>query len=339
MNSNNILVTGSAGFIGSALSMRLLEEGYKVVGLDNHNDYYDQDLKEARLNRHIKHKNYRHYRFGINEKNRIDELFKNEAFDVVINLAAQVGVRYSLDNPYAYLESNLLGFLNILEASKNNNIKHLIYASSSSVYGLNTKMPYSIHHNVDHPISFYAATKKTNELMAHTYSYLYSLPTTGLRFFTVYGPWGRPDMALYKFAEAMLKNERIKVFNYGKHQRDFTYIDDIVNGISLIVNKPAVVNTDWNGVKPDPASSLAPWRVYNIGNNEPVELSKYISALESALGVSADKELLPMQPGDVPNTYAQIDDLVRDFSYKPTTSVDEGVRRFSEWFLSYSKKN
>ena len=339
MNSKNILVTGSAGFIGSALCIRLLEEGYNVVGLDNHNDYYDQELKEARLNRHIEHKKYRHHRFGIDEKDRVDELFKNEAFDVVINLAAQVGVRYSLDNPYAYLESNLLGFLNILEASKNNNIKHLIYASSSSVYGLNTKMPYSIHHNVDHPISFYAATKKTNELMAHTYSYLYSLPTTGLRFFTVYGPWGRPDMALYKFAEAMLKNERIKVFNYGKHQRDFTYIDDIVNGISLIVNKPAVVNTDWNGVRPDPASSLAPWRVYNIGNNEPVELSKYISALESALGVSADKVLLPMQPGDVPNTYAQIDDLVRDFSYKPSTSVDEGVRRFSEWFLSYSKKN
>jgi UDP-glucuronate 4-epimerase len=330
-----ILVTGSAGFIGSALSIKLLDIGYSVVGIDDHNHYYDPRLKEARLKRHINHKNYQHYRFGIEETKKIEEVFEKESFDIVVNLAAQVGVRYSLENPYAYLESNLKGFLNILEGCRNNNIGHLIYASSSSVYGSNKNMPFSIHDNVDHPISFYAATKKANELMAHTYSHLYNIPTTGLRFFTVYGPWGRPDMALYKFAEAILNNKKIQVFNNGKHKRDFTYIDDIIGGICHIINKPATPNPKWDGFQPDSGTSESPWRVYNIGNSEPIELSKYIEALELSLGVEAKKEFLPMQPGDMVETYADIDDLVKDFNYQPSVSIDEGVKKFAVWFSDY----
>ena len=274
-----VLVTGSAGFIGSALSIRLLDRGDDVVGLDNHNNYYDPDLKEARLSRHLDNPKYEHIRADIEDKKLITEIFESYKFDGVINLAAQAGVRYSIENPHAYLNSNILGFGNILEGCRNSRISHLVYASSSSVYGSNTEMPFSIHHNVDHPLSLYAASKKANELMAHTYSHLYKLPTTGLRFFTVYGPWGRPDMALFKFTDAILSGKKIQVFNYGKHRRDFTYIDDIVEGVVRVLDKPAESNPNWSGEAPDPGSSLAPWRVYNIGNNSPVELMDYISAI------------------------------------------------------------
>lgn len=330
-----ILVTGAAGFIGSALSIRLLESGYEVVGIDNHNDYYDQDLKEARLARHADHPNYTHIRMNIESREEMSDLFKEQKFDGVVNLAAQAGVRYSLENPLAYVDTNLVGFAHILEGCRHNNVEHLVYASSSSVYGSNTKMPFSIHDNVDHPVSLYAATKKANELMAHTYSHLYGLPTTGLRFFTVYGPWDRPDMALQKFTRAMLAGETIKVYNYGKHKRDFTYIDDIVEGIVRVLKQPASSNSEWNGDDPDSGSSKAPWRVYNIGNNNTVELLDYIEALEQGLGIKADKQFLPLQPGDVPDTYADVDDLVRDFDYKPSVSVKEGVKNFSEWYKEY----
>ena len=290
-----VLVTGSAGFIGSALSIRLLERGDDVVGLDNHNNYYDPDLKEARLSRHLDNPKYEHIRADIEDKELITEIFESYKFDGVINLAAQAGVRYSIENPHAYLNSNILGFGNILEGCRNSSISHLVYASSSSVYGSNTEMPFSIHHNVDHPLSLYAASKKANELMAHTYSHLYKLPTTGLRFFTVYGPWGRPDMALFKFTDAILSGKKIQVFNYGKHRRDFTYIDDIVEGVVRVLDKPAKSNPNWSGEAPDPGSSLSPWRIYNIGNNSPVELMDYIEAIESTLGMKADKELLPLQ--------------------------------------------
>lgn len=292
-------------------------------------------MKEARLARHADHPEYSHFRIALEDRDGIAELFKTQKPDRVVNLAAQAGVRYSLENPLAYIDSNLVGFGHILEGCRHNGIEHLVYASSSSVYGGNTKMPFSIHHNVNHPVSLYAATKKANELMAHTYSHLYNLSTTGLRFFTVYGPWDRPDMALQKFAQSIMKDQPIQLFNYGNHRRDFTYIDDIVEGVIRILDKPAEPNPDWSGENPDSATSYAPWRVYNIGNNNPVELKAYISALEQALGKTAEKELLPLQPGDVPDTYADVDDLVRDFGYKPQTAVEQGVQRFAEWFLDY----
>lgn len=330
-----ILVTGSAGFIGSALSIRLLDRGDQVIGIDSHNDYYDQSLKETRLARHANHLNYTHIRMNIEDRKGMAELFKEQQFEGVVNLAAQAGVRYSLENPMAYIDTNLVGFGHILEGCRHNKVKHLVYASSSSVYGSNTKMPFSIHDNVDHPVSLYAATKKASELMAHTYSHLYELPTTGLRFFTVYGPWDRPDMALQKFTRAMIAGEKIQIYNYGKHRRDFTYIDDIVEGIVRILDRPAMPNPNWDGDNPDSGSSKAPWRIYNIGNNNPVELMDYIEALEEGLGIKAQKELFPLQPGDVPDTYADVDDLVREFNYKPSMSIKEGVSNFSKWYKSY----
>ena len=330
-----ILVTGSAGFIGSALTISLLDRGDMVIGIDNHNEYYDTALKEARLSRHIDHPNYIHIRMDIEDGKAVEELFKKHQFDCVVNLAAQAGVRYSIENPLAYINTNMVGFGHILEGCRHNNVSHLVYASSSSVYGSNTKMPFSIHDNVDHPLSLYAASKKTNELMAHTYSHLYDLPTTGLRFFTVYGPWGRPDMALFKFTRAILSGEKIQVYNYGKHRRDFTYIDDIVEGVIRVLDKPAKSNLTWSGENPDSGSSNAPWRIYNIGNNSPVELLDYIKAIENELNVNAIKELLPLQPGDVPDTFANVDDLVKDFDYKPNKPLAEGVKNFVDWYKEY----
>ena len=330
-----VLVTGSAGFIGSAVSLRLLDRGDEVIGVDNHNNYYDPSLKEARLARHLNDPNYQHLRMGIDDKQGVELLFSNHRFDCVINLAAQAGVRYSIENPQAYINSNIVGFANILESCKNHKISHLVYASSSSVYGANTKMPFSIHDNVDHPLSMYAATKKANELMAHSYSHLFNLPTTGLRFFTVYGPWDRPDMALQKFANAIMSGEKVKIFNYGDHLRDFTYIDDIVEAILRVLDQPAKPNLSWNGDNPDSGTSSAPWRIYNIGSNSPVKLLDYINALEKSLGVKADKELLPIQPGDVPNTYADVDDLIRDFDYAPAMPIQKGVENFSDWYKDF----
>ena len=330
-----VLVTGSAGFIGSALSIRLLDRGITVIGVDNHNAYYDPSLKEARLARHADHSNYTHIRMNLEDRAAIAKLFKEEQFDSVVNLAAHAGVRYSIENPLAYIDSNLLGFAHILEGCRHNKVGHLVYASSSSTYGLNTKQPFSVHDAVNHPVSLYAATKKANELMAHSYSHLYGLPTTGLRFFTVYGPYDRPDMALQNFARAIIADEPIKVYNYGNHKRDFTYIDDIVEGIIKTLDRPPSPNPDWDSNKPDPATSSAPYRVYNIGNNHPIELMDYIEALEISLGKTAKKELLPFQPGDVPDTYADIDDLVNEFSYKPNTSVKQGVENFVAWFKDY----
>ena len=330
-----ILVTGAAGFIGSALTIRLLERGDEVVGIDNHNDYYDPSLKEARLERHINHKNYSHVRGDLADRSLIEDLFKRHKPNRVVNLAAQAGVRYSLENPLAYIDSNLVGFAHILEGCRHNDVKHLVYASSSSVYGSNTKMPFSVHDNVNHPVSLYAATKKANELMAHSYSHLYNLPTTGLRFFTVYGPWDRPDMALQKFAKAIVNGKPIQLFNYGNHRRDFTYIDDIVEGVIRVLDRPAESNLDWSGDTPDSGTSHAPWRIYNIGNNNPIELKNYIAALENALGKEAEKELLPLQAGDVEGTFADVDDLVQDFAYKPATTLDKGMKNFVEWYNSY----
>ena len=330
-----ILVTGSAGFIGSALSIKLLDRGDQVIGIDNHNDYYDPALKKSRLSRHINHQNYNHINMDIEDQKAVEELFNEHQFDGVVNLAAQAGVRYSIENPLKYVKTNMVGFGHILEGCRYGNIAHLVYASSSSVYGSNTKIPFSVHDNVDHPISLYAASKKANELMAHTYSHLYNLPTTGLRFFTVYGPWDRPDMALQKFTKSILAGEKIQVFNYGKHRRDFTYIDDIVEGVIRVLNQPAMPNQTWDSSQPDPGSSSAPWRIYNIGNNSPVELLDYIKAIEDALGIKADMELLPLQPGDVPDTYADVADLVRDFDYKPTTTINQGVAKFIEWYKNY----
>jgi len=330
-----VLVTGSAGFIGSALCIRLLNRGDEVVGIDNHNDYYDPALKEARLARHADHLSYTHIRMDIEHANDVEALFKEHQFDRVVNLAAQAGVRYSIENPLAYIKTNMVGFGNILEGCRHNNISHLVYASSSSVYGSNTKMPFSVNDNVDHPLSLYAASKKANELMAHTYSHLYNLPTTGLRFFTVYGPWGRPDMALFKFTKAILAGEKIPVFNYGKHSRDFTYIDDIVEGVIRVMDVPASTNPYWSGDTPDSGTSQAPWRVYNIGNNSPIELLDFIGAIEEALGIKAEKEFLPLQPGDVPDTYANVDDLIKEFDYKPSMPVKQGVENFSNWYRKY----
>ncbi len=332
-----ILVTGSAGFIGSTLALRLLERGDTVIGLDNHNDYYDPALKEARLVRLLRHPGYTHLRRDISDGVAVQEVFAQHRPQRVVNLAAQAGVRYSIENPLAYIQSNIVGFAHILEGCRHHGVEHLVYASSSSVYGANTQMPFSIHQNVDHPLSLYAASKKSNELMAHTYSHLYGLPTTGLRFFTVYGPWGRPDMALFKFTRAIMAGEPIQVFNYGKHRRDFTYVDDIVEGVIRVLDRPAPGNPDWSGAQPDPASSTAPWRVYNIGNNKPVELLDYIAAIEAALGRQAVKELLPLQAGDVPDTYANVDDLVSEFQYRPTTSVAQGISHFVAWYRDYYK--
>ena len=332
-----VLVTGSAGFIGSALSIKLLNRGDVVVGIDNHNNYYDPKLKEARLARHHEHLNYSHVRMSIENREAMTQLFEDEKFDGFVNLAAQAGVRYSIENPLAYIDTNLVGFSHVLEGCRQNKVGHLVYASSSSIYGLNTKQPFSTHDSANHPISLYAATKKANELMAHTYSHLYNLPTTGLRFFTVYGPYDRPDMALQKFTRAIMNDEPITVYNFGKHRRDFTYIDDIVEGIIRVLDKPATPNLNWDSNNPDPSSSIAPYSVYNIGNNNPVELMDYIEALESSLGKKAKKELLPLQPGDVPDTYADVDDLVKDFGYKPSMSVKHGVKHFADWYKKYNK--
>ncbi len=332
-----ILVTGSAGFIGSALTLRLLARGDTVVGIDNHNDYYDPAIKEARIERFIDNPNYTHIRADLSDHQIIEEIFTNYKPERVVNLAAQAGVRYSIENPLAYINSNIVGFAHILEGCRHNDVEHLVYASTSSVYGANTSMPFSVHQNVDHPLSVYSASKKSNELMAHTYSHLYGLPTTGLRFFTVYGPWGRPDMALFLFTKAILSNKKIQVFNHGKHRRDFTYIDDIVEGVIRTLDTPATCNLEWNSDQPDPGSSNAPWRVYNIGNNKPIELMDYIAALEKALGKKAEKEFLPMQAGDVPATYADVDDLVEQFDYKPATSVEDGINHFVCWYRDYFK--
>jgi UDP-glucuronate 4-epimerase len=332
-----ILVTGSAGFIGSALTLRLLERGDAVIGIDNHNNYYDPALKEARLARHATHPNYTHLRIDLADRKAMEAAFASHKPQRVVNLAAQAGVRYSIDNPLAYIDSNIVGFAHVLEGCRHHGIEHLVYASSSSVYGANTAMPFSVHHNVDHPLSLYAASKKANELMAHTYSHLYNLPTTGLRFFTVYGPWGRPDMALFKFTKAILAGEPIQVFNHGKHRRDFTYIDDIVEGVIRVLDRPATGNNAWQGDAPDPGTSTAPWRVYNIGNNQPVELMSYIAALEQALGKNAVRQMLPLQDGDVPDTYADMTDLVEQFHYQPATTVAEGIQRFVAWYRNQSK--
>jgi len=344
VNKNKILITGAAGFIGFHLSKRLLDQGHTVIGIDNLNNYYEPKIKEDRLAILLKYPNFTFYKIDISDLTAMKQFFAS--FNVehktsnveqfyIIHLAAQAGVRYSLENPYAYIDSNIYGFLNILEGCRYHPPKHLIFASSSSVYGLNTKMPFSVQHNVDHPISLYAATKKSNELMAHTYAYLYNIPTTGLRFFTVYGPWGRPDMALFKFTKAILEGKPIKVFNYGRMQRDFTYIDDIIECVVRIINKIPKPNPNWDRKNPDPGSSYAPYKLYNIGNNSPVELIKFIEILENNIGKKAQKNMLPMQPGDVPITYADIDDLMKDVGFKPTTPIEEGIKRFVEWYRRY----
>ncbi len=330
-----ILVTGAAGFIGFHLSKRLIARGDEVVGIDNINDYYDVNLKKARLVQLEGKPGFRFIKMSLEDREGMAKLFERERFDRVVNLAAQAGVRYSLINPHAYIDANIVGFTNILEGCRHNWVKHLVFASSSSVYGANTKMPFSVHDNVDHPVSLYAATKKANELMAHTYSHLYKLPTTGLRFFTVYGPWGRPDMALFLFTKAIIEDRPIDVFNHGKMRRDFTYIDDIVEGIIRVTDNIAEPNPNWSGDEPDPATSYAPYRNYNIGNNSPVELMRFIEVLEDALGKKAKKNLLPLQPGDVPATYANVDDLVRDVGFKPATSIEDGIKRFVEWYKGY----
>jgi UDP-glucuronate 4-epimerase len=349
-----VLVTGAAGFIGSFTAERLVARGDEVVGLDNINDYYDVNIKYSRLEKNgisrsdiqsdkaaqsSKHKNYRFIKIDLEDRERIEKLFSDEAFDMVCHLAAQAGVRYSLTNPYAYITSNIIGFQNILESCRNYSIKHLAYASSSSVYGLNENYPFSTHDNVDHPISLYAATKKSNELVAHTYSHLYSIPTTGLRFFTVYGPWGRPDMALFIFTKAIIEGRPIDVFNMGKMERDFTYVDDIVTGVVKVMDSPPTGDSSWSGKDPDPSSSPAPYRIYNIGNNSPVKLMDFIEAIEDSLGKKAEKNFLPMQAGDVPVTWADVDDLVKDMDYAPGVAIREGVERFIKWYLEYYKVN
>ncbi len=330
-----VLVTGTAGFIGSSVAHHLLSRGDEIIGVDCVNDYYDPKLKEDRLARLITQDGFTEARIALEDNRAMEETFRQYQPDRVIHLAAQAGVRYSIENPHAYVDSNLVGFINILEGCRHNNVEHLVYASSSSVYGGNTTMPFSVHDNVDHPLSLYAATKKANELMAHTYSNLYSLPTSGLRFFTVYGPWGRPDMALFLFTKAMLAGEPIKVFNHGKHRRDFTYIDDIVKGVVKVTDRVAEANPEWKGSAPDPATSSSPYRVYNIGNNKPVELMRYIEVLEQCLGVEATKEYLPLQPGDVPATYADIDALENDVGYRPSTTIETGIERFVAWYRDY----
>lgn len=330
-----ILVTGAAGFIGSLLSQRLLARGDEVIGIDNFDKYYDINLKHARIEHFCTHENFTLVKESIADREVIPEVFVQYKPDCVVNLAAQAGVRYSLVNPHAYVDTNLVGFVNLLEGCRHNNVKHFVFASSSSVYGANTRLPFTVHDNVDHPVSLYAASKKSNELMAHTYAHLYGLPVTGLRFFTVYGPWGRPDMALFIFTRNILAGKPIDVFNYGKHRRDFTYIDDIVGGILRVIDKPAQGNPEWTGDAPDSATSYAPYRIYNIGNNNWVELMRYIQVLEDCLGKKAELNLLPLQSGDVPDTAADVDDLVEDFDYKPNTGIETGVKHFVDWYLEY----
>lgn len=334
-----ILVTGAAGFIGFHLSKQLLARGEQVIGLDNLNNYYDVPLKQARLDQLLEQKNFQVSKLDLADRQGIAQLFADIQPEKVIHLAAQAGVRYSLKNPYAYIDSNVVGFLNILEGCRHNSVKHLVFASSSSVYGINTKMPFSVHDNVDHPVSLYAATKKANELMAHSYSHLYGLPTTGLRFFTVYGPWGRPDMALFLFTKAILEGQSIDVFNYGKMRRDFTYIDDIVEGVIRVSDNIPSPNPDWSGYAPEAGTSSAPYKLYNIGNNQPVELGRFIEVLEDCLGRKATKNMLPLQPGDVPETYADIADLTRDIGFKPNTPIEVGIPRFVDWYRSYYADN
>ena len=332
-----ILVTGAAGFIGEAVSNNLLLRGDEVIGIDNLNDYYDVQLKHDRLAKIESHPNFTFIKLDIVEREKTAELFNEIKPQRVIHLAAQAGVRYSIENPYAYVDANLVGFINILEGCRHNSVEHLVYASSSSVYGANTKMPFSVHDNVDHPVSLYGATKKANELMAHSYSHLYELPTTGLRFFTVYGPWGRPDMSLFLFTQKILAGESIDVFNNGNHSRDFTYIDDIVNGVVRVVDSVASPDKEWTGDVPDPGNSLAPYRLYNIGKNQPVELMYFIETIEETLGKKADMNFLPMQPGDVPATYADINDLIKDVNYSPSTTIETGILKFVKWYKDYYK--
>ena len=330
-----ILVTGTAGFIGFHLAKRLMERGDEVIGLDNLNDYYDVNLKKARLKQLTVHKSFREVNMSLEDRKGMEKLFAEEKFDKVVNLAAQAGVRYSIENPHAYIDSNIQGFMNILEGCRHNDIQHLVYASSSSVYGANTKMPFSVRHNVDHPLSLYAATKKSNELMAHTYSHLYDIPTTGLRFFTVYGPWGRPDMAMFIFTKAIIEGRPIDVFNHGKMRRDFTFIDDIVEGVIRTLDNTAQPNNDWSGDLSDSGTSKAPYKIYNIGNNNPVELMHMIQTIEEAVGKKAEKNMMPIQPGDVPATYADVDDLMNDVGFKPATSIEEGVGKFVNWYKGF----
>ena len=332
---NRVLITGAAGFIGFHLSMRLLKNGCHVTGIDNLNPYYDVKLKEARLEKLTSFENFSFYKMDISDKKSLEEIFNNTKYDVVVNLAAQAGVRYSIENPHAYVDSNIVGFVNLLEACRHNDVKHLVFASSSSVYGANTKMPFSVHNNVDHPVSLYAATKKANELMAHAYSHLYGLHCTGLRFFTVYGPWGRPDMALFLFTKAILEEKPIKVFNQGRMQRDFTYIDDITEGVVRIMARLPEPDPTWNGDNPDPGTSYARYKIYNIGNNNPVELMEFIGVIEKVLGKKAKKEFLDLQPGDVPATYADIDDLIKDVGFKPETTIETGIKQFILWYNKY----
>ncbi|MEX2130679.1 MAG: NAD-dependent epimerase [Pseudohongiellaceae bacterium] len=333
-----ILVTGAAGFIGHALCLRLLERGDEIIGLDNLNDYYDVQLKRDRLAHLTDHQGFTDIRLSLEDTDEIAALFQRELPQRVVNLAAQAGVRYSLEHPETYMSSNLVGFLNILEGCRHNEVEHLVYASSSSVYGANTRMPFSVHHNVDHPVSLYAASKKANELMAHTYSHLFRLPTTGLRFFTVYGPWGRPDMSLFTFTSNILAGKPIDVFNHGNHRRDFTYINDIVEGVIRTLDNVATANTDWSGDDPDPATSLAPYRIYNIGSNNPVYLLDYIGLLEKQLGKKAIRNLLPLQAGDVPETFADVSELIADVHYQPTTRIEDGIAAFVRWYLDYYRK-
>lgn len=330
-----ILVTGTAGFIGSAVATRLLARGDEVIGIDNINDYYDVNLKLARLAPLKKQPGFTELRISLEDRKVIDQAFTTHKPQRVVNLAAQAGVRYSLENPHAYIDANLAGFCNILEGCRHHGVEHLVYASTSSVYGTNTTMPFSVHNNVDHPVSLYAATKKANELMAHAYSHLYCVPTTGLRFFTVYGPWGRPDMALFLFTRNILEGKPIDVFNYGNHQRDFTYIDDIVEGVIRVLDRVATPNPEWNSDNPDPGTSKSPYRLYNIGNHQPVELMHFIEVLEESLGRTAEKNFLPMQDGDVAATYADVDDLIRDVDYQPATPIKTGITRFVEWYRDY----
>jgi len=332
-----VVVTGAAGFIGFHVCKALCERGDEVVGLDNLNDYYDVTLKRARLHLLESLPGFRFVKMDIADRVAINELFEQECFNRVINLAAQAGVRYSLENPNAYVDSNLVGFANLLESCRHHSIEHLVYASSSSVYGANETMPFSTQDNVDHPVSLYAATKKANELMAHSYSHLYQIPTTGLRFFTVYGPWGRPDMSPILFAKAILAGDPIQVFNYGKHRRDFTYIDDIVAGVVSCLDRIPTGNPHWSGLKPDPSSSRAPWKIYNIGNSEPIELFRYIELMEKAFGKTTEKELLPLQPGDVEHTYADVSSLEKDIGYSPSTSIEQGLQLFADWYREYYK--
>ncbi len=333
---NIVLVTGCAGFIGFHYAKKLLElNEYFVIGIDNLNEYYDVKLKNDRLDILKNYANFKFFKISLEDRKNLEDIFRTYKIDYVINLAAQAGVRYSLHNPYSYIDSNIVGFINLLECCRHNKIKHLVFASSSSVYGLNTKMPFSVKHNVDHPISLYAATKKANELMAHTYSYLYGLPCTGLRFFTVYGPWGRPDMALFKFTRAILEGKPIDVYNYGKMERDFTYIDDIVEGVYRVMHLIPKANPGWNSDNPDPSSSICPYKIYNIGNNNSVSLEYFIEVIEKCLGKKAKKNYMDMQPGDVPKTYADIDELTKDTGFKPVTKIEQGIPRFIEWYLSY----